>query len=212
MDTSALQAPRHRAIVVVDIEGSTTRTNPARAELRAVLFDLLDEAFRAAGITDGSRDAFVDRGDGALCLVHPVDEAPKTVLLAAVVPALAVLLGRHADERPELAFRLRVALHAGEVHYDAHGPYGEDIDIACRLLDAPEVRRRLRNSSGPLALVVSHEIHRSVVRHGYAGIDRSAFTRVLHVRVGGQRRRGWIRTTEAFPVADPDRPDAGLTA
>ncbi|WP_033291683.1 hypothetical protein [Amycolatopsis jejuensis] len=206
MDTSVVAAPVHRAILVVDIEGSTTRTNPARAGLRSVLFDLLDEAFRAGGITEEFRDAFVDRGDGALCLVRPVDEAPKTVLLARVVPALAELLGRHSDERPELAFRLRVSMHAGEVHYDAHGPYGEDIDIACRLLDATELRRRLRNSSGPLALVVSNAIHRSVVRHGYAGIDRSAFTHAFHVRVGGQRTRGWIRTTDAI------RPGAGLIA
>ncbi|GAB3367395.1 hypothetical protein [Amycolatopsis echigonensis] len=206
MDTSAVQAPVHRAILVVDIEGSTTRTNPARAGLRSVLFALLDEAFRAGGITEEFRDPFVDRGDGALCLVRPVDEVPKTVLLARVVPALTELLARHGDQDPELAFRLRVSVHAGEVHYDAHGPYGEDIDIACRLLDAPDLRRRLRASSGPLALVVSNAIHRSVVRHGYAGIDRSSFAHAFRVRVGGQRTRGWVRTTDAV------RPGAGLIA
>src|SRR5262245_32651854 len=127
MDTAVLHVPLHRAIVVVDIEGSTTRTNPARAQLREILFDLLDEAFRAGGIAGEFRDPFVDRGDGALCLVRPVDEAPKTVLLADVVPALAELLARHNADRPDAAFQLRVALHAGEVHYDLHGPYGEDV-------------------------------------------------------------------------------------
>lgn len=192
MDTSAADPPRHRSIVVVDIEGSTARTNPARAQLRTVLFDLLDEAFRAGGITADLRDAFIDRGDGAICLVRPADEAPKTALLAHVVPALAQLLARHAGERPELAFRLRVAVHAGEVHYDSRGVYGEDLDLACRLVDAAETKRQLRNSSQPLVLVVSGEFHRAVIRHGYAGIDRSAFAPVVNVRLGEQKMRGWI--------------------
>src|SRR5947207_8988351 len=184
MNGSASDLPRHRAIVAVDIEGSTTRTNTARAQLRSVLFEFLEAAFLAGGLSRKARDAFVDRGDGALCLVRPVDQAPKTVLLTSVIPALAVLLTRYADEQPDLAFRLRVAVHAGEIHYDSHGPYGEDVDIACRLVDAPELKRRLRETSEPLALVVSQEIHRSVVRHGYDGIDHSAFTQVVHIRVG----------------------------
>ncbi|HWD02603.1 MAG TPA: hypothetical protein VG674_09145 [Amycolatopsis sp.] len=205
MDTAVQHVPLHRAIVVVDIEGSTTRTNPARAQLRAILFDLLDEAFLAGGITEGCRDPFVDRGDGALSLVRPVDEAPKTVLLARVVPALAELLARHNAENPEVAFRLRAAVHAGEVHYDEHGPYGEDVDLACRLLDASDLRRRLKGAEGPLALAVSEAIHWSVIRHDYAGIDRAGFAHAFHVRVGGKRMRGWLRTAGWTEVA-------GLTA
>jgi class 3 adenylate cyclase len=197
MSTPAQHVPLHRAMVAVDIEGSTTRTNPARAQLRAVLFELLDEAFLAGGITKKHRDAFVDRGDGALCLVRPVDQAPKPVLLATVVPALTELLEKHAESRPELAFRLRVAVHAGEVHYDDRGPYGEDIDIVCRFVDAPELRRRLRITAAPLVLVVSQEMYRSVVRHGYPGIDHDAFAQAVPVRVGTQRLRGWIHTPEA---------------
>lgn len=33
--------PRYRSIVAVDLEGSTTRTNPAKGELRRVMYDLL---------------------------------------------------------------------------------------------------------------------------------------------------------------------------
>ncbi|MEU7790216.1 hypothetical protein [Amycolatopsis sp. NPDC049159] len=192
--------------MAVDIEGSTARTNPARAQLRSVLSELLDEAFLAGGITKKYRDGFVDRGDGVLCLVRPVDQAPKPVLLATVVPALAELLEKHARNRPDLAFRLRVAVHAGEVHYDSRGPYGEDIDIACRFVDAPELKRRLRISAGPLALVVSPEMHRSVVRHGYPGIDQDAFAPVVHVRVGTQRLRGWLHAPEGV------EPEEDMTA
>ena len=51
--------PVHRLIFAVDIEGSTERTNPAKGELRRILYDVLDRALEAAGI--GAR-----RNDGAV--------------------------------------------------------------------------------------------------------------------------------------------------
>ncbi len=189
--------PRHRAIVAVDIEGSTEHTNSVRALLRNVLYQLLDESFIIAGIGRKHRDPFVDRGDGALCLIRPVDQVPKTLLLATFVPALTDLLDEHARTLPDLAFRLRVAVHAGEVHRDSRGPYGEDVDIACRLVDAPELKRLLRETTAPLALAVSREIHRAVVRHGYSGIDRAAFSQAVHIKLGQERLRGWLYTPEA---------------
>jgi class 3 adenylate cyclase len=189
--------PRHRAIVAVDIEGSTTRTNSVRSQLRSVLFELLDEALAAGGIGKKHRDPFVDRGDGALCLIRPFDQLPKTLLLTTFVPALTDLLEKHARTLPGLAFRLRVAVHAGEVHRDSRGPYGEDVDIACRLVDAPELKRRLRETTAPLALAVSQEIHRAVVRHGYPGIDDAAFTQAVHIRLGQERLRGRLYAPEA---------------
>ncbi|MGW5717502.1 hypothetical protein ACWEVP_15145 [Amycolatopsis sp. NPDC003865] len=198
--------PRHRAIVAVDIEGSTKHPNSVRALLRNVLYQLLEESFTIAGIGRKHRDAFVDRGDGALCLVRPFDQVPKTLLLATFVPALADLLDKHARNLPDLAFRLRVAVHAGEVHRDNRGPYGEDVDIACRLVDAPELKRRLRETTAPLALAISQEIHRSVVRHGYPGIDHTAFTQSVHIKLGEERLRGWLYTPEAGV------PEEGLTA
>ncbi|MGW4524549.1 hypothetical protein [Amycolatopsis sp. NPDC004378] len=205
MDTTA-DIPRHRAIVAVDIEDSTSRTNSVRSQLRTVLFELLDEALGAGGIGKKHRDPFVDRGDGALCLIRPHDQLPKTLLLTTVIPKMADLLVKHAESRPELAFRLRVAVHAGEVHRDSRASYGEDVDIACRLVDAPELKRWLRTTAEPLALAVSQEIHRAVVRHGYPGIDRTAFTQAVHIKLGSERLRGWLYTPGA------GEPEEGLTA
>jgi hypothetical protein len=185
--------PYHRAIVAVDIEGSTTRTNPVRAQLRRVLYDLLEEALLEAGITEEHRDPLIDRGDGILVLIHPVTQAPKTVLLSRVIPELTRLLAQHATQHPDFQFRLRAAVHAGEVHYDDRGCYGEDIDITFRLLNSPTLKKTLRQTPQPLVLVVSQEIHRSVIRHGYDGIDISAFDPRVHVQIAGQRVRGWVQ-------------------
>ncbi|MGV9295959.1 hypothetical protein [Amycolatopsis sp. NPDC003676] len=182
----------HRAIVAVDIEGSTARTGPGRARLRHDLFGLLDCALREGGIGEDLRDPIVDRGDGAVVLVRPAGEAPKSVLLTSVVPELARLLAEHnAAAAPGSEIRLRVAVHAGEVRYDNLGPYGEDLDVACRLLDSPELKRLLRHAPSSLVLVASDSFHRTVIRHNYDGIDPGAFKRGVVVRIGGRRVTGW---------------------
>jgi hypothetical protein len=87
---------------------------------------------------------------------------------------------------------MRAAVHAGEVHYDGKGIFGEALDITFRLLDAPEVKSRLSETRAPLVLVVSDDIYRSVVRHCYEGIDRDAFQQLVRLRVAGEERRGWV--------------------
>ncbi|MGA6164498.1 hypothetical protein [Amycolatopsis magusensis] len=185
---SALR-PHHRTILVFDVEGSTRRTDMAKARLRQTMYRLLDEALLAGGITPAHYDPPSDRGDGALVLVHPVAQAPKTALLNQVLPRLGELL---AEQDAEHGFRLRVALHAGEVNYDEQGCFGESVDIAFRLLDAPEVKRRLRTTDAPMILVVSPVIYQSVIRHGYEGIDPAAFKPLRQVQVAGIRHRGWV--------------------
>jgi hypothetical protein len=125
-------------------------------------------------------------------LIHPVDEVPKTVLLAGVVPKLSALLAEYGIAHPRNAIRLRAVMHAGEVHYDGRGCYGEALDLAFRLLDAPETRQALNRTREPLALVVSDEIYRSLVRHGYAGIDVAAFEPLAYVELANERHLGWM--------------------
>jgi hypothetical protein len=38
-------------VVAVDVEGSTERANPVKAELRRILYELLDQALEGSGIT-----------------------------------------------------------------------------------------------------------------------------------------------------------------
>jgi hypothetical protein len=185
--------PVHRSIVAVDVEGSTKRLNPAKGKLRCILYDLLDRAFRAAGIGPRHLEELADRGDGVLILIRPHDDVPKTVLFNRLIPVLTTLLAEHnaAVAEPELRMRLRAVVHAGEVHDDGWGFYGDDIDVAFRLLEAPTVKRVLRDApEAPLVLVVSEEIWSGVVRHGYA--DGGSYQQRVHVKVGEQRRRGRV--------------------
>jgi hypothetical protein len=190
--------PHYRAIVALDIEQSTRRPDPVKAEIRGTMYELFDAALRSAGIQRRYRDRFIDRGDGVLALIHPVDRVPKAILLNQAIPALSRLLADHnaslpRNSRAQRQLRVRTVVHAGEVSYDANGCFGEALDVAFRLLDAARVKRTLQTAGDPLILVVSEDIYRSVVRHGYDGIDSDAFQPMVRVQVGGSRHCGWVQ-------------------
>jgi hypothetical protein len=189
--------PCHRSILAVDVEGSTRRTDPSKAHMRRSMYDLLQQSLYAGGLTGPYRDPLMDRGDGVMVLVHPVDQAPKTVLLDTVIPTLGTLLAEHNTRHPARRFRLRAVVHAGEVTFDDNGCFGEALDVAFRLLEAEPVKRALSATEAPMVLVVSDDVHRAVVRHGYDGIDPSAFTRLLMPPVSDLVRSGWIRVVDA---------------
>jgi class 3 adenylate cyclase len=204
--------PVRRSILAVDIEGSTQRPNPAKQELRQQVYRIMLDALAAAGIDNRYYDPFTDRGDGILVLIHPANDFPKALLLSRVIPALASMVAAHNSgipryEHPRM-LRLPAVIHAGEVHYDGHGFFGEDLDVAFRLLDAPKFKTHLRNTRADLALVASDEIYQSIIRHGYDGIDEEEFLPSVTVNVGGRRRKGWMHLPRPgeFPAALPARP------
>jgi hypothetical protein len=206
MGTLSVFPPLHRAMVAVDIEGSTMRTNPARGQLRQVMYDLLEDAFVASGILEEHRHPLIDRGDGVLVLIRPVDQVPKTLLLNTFIPVLNELLARYNVREPDSCFRLRASVNAGEVHYDQRGPFGEAVDVTCRLLDAPELKARLRQTLAPLVLVVSEYIYRSVIWHGYDGIDGRAFAPLVHLEIGGNPQPGWVCVPGEELAFDDEQP------
>ena len=111
--------PHHRAIVALDIEHSTSRPDPVKAELRNKTYEMFDAALCSAGIHKRYRDRFIDRGDGLLALIHPVDQAPKVLLLNRAIPAFSQLLTDHnaslpRPSRTQRQLRVRVVVHAGK--------------------------------------------------------------------------------------------------
>jgi len=210
--------PVYRSIIAVDLEGSTTRTDPVKGELRRVMYDLLERCLETVGVTGNRLERMADRGDGVLVLIRPHDAVPKTVLLDRLVPLLASGLAEHNVQAadPALRMRLRAVLHAGEVNVDSRGFYGEAIDVAIRLLDARQVKRTLKQSAAPLVLVVSDDIYFGIVCHGYG--DPGGYLPLVHVNVMNRRHRGWVQVpalapvTAAAAVPAPGRPSGAPRA
>lgn len=193
LDARLPDGPVHRLIFAVDIEGSTERTNPAKGQLRHILYELLELALEATGIAARHLEPYTDRGDSVLVLIKPHDDVPKTLVLRKLVPTLTALLAEHNASvmRPELRVRLRTVVHAGEVHEDDRGFYGDDLDSAFRLLEAPRLKKVLKEATAaPLVLVVSEEIFYGIVQQGY--LDNALFRPLVRVRVGRRQRRGWV--------------------
>ena len=180
--------------MVVDVEGfgDPARTNLNQLAIRRALYEALACAFAESGISWGSCVS-EDRGDGALILVPP--EVPKIRLVAGLPGVVAAAIRRHNAGRsvPE-RIRLRVALHAGEVYYDAHGVAGAAVNHAFRLAEAPALRSALAASPGVLALIVSDWFFTEVVRHDPAAVP-SAYRRV-QVAVKETAATGWIRVPD----------------
>jgi hypothetical protein len=205
LDDQRPAGPVHRSIMAVDLEGSTMRTNPVKGELRRVIYDLLGRSLEAAGITGNRLEPLIDRGDGVLMLIRPHDDVPKTVLLDRLIPVLTTLLTEYNAQATQstLRIRLRVVVHAGEVHVDKRGFYGEAIDIAIRLLDSPRVKKALKQAAAPLVLVVSDEIYSGIVCHGY--VEAETYSPLVRVRVANRRHRGWVHipAPAAAPIVAP---------
>lgn len=210
----AASLPLYRMILAVDTEGSTKRNNRGREELRYGVYRLVGEALRQTGIgRQHYHHPFTDRGDGFLVLLRPADEIPKPLLLSHLIPALARLLAAYNSNISPVdhgrILRLRVVIHAGEVHDDGKGFFGEDLDVAFRLLDAPRFKAELKNATVPFALVASDYIYQSVIKHGYQGIDDQKYLPLVSVNVGDQRRKGWVHLPPAGGIsAVPPLPQA----
>jgi hypothetical protein len=212
LDSQQPAGPLHRSIIAVDLEGSTMRTNPVKGELRRIMYDLLWRSLEAVAVISNHLEQVADRGDGVLVLIRPHDEVPKTALLDRLIPLLTTLLvdyNAHAAH-PALRIRLRAVVHAGEVHADCRGFYGEAIDVAIRLLDSPPVKRALRQASSPLVLVVSDEIHSGIVCHGYA--DGGVYRPLVRVRVANRQHRGWVHIPDAGVSPAATGKDAGRSS
>ena len=187
----------HRAIVVVDVEGfgDQRRTNPHQVAVRDGLYRAMQDAFGRAGISWDDCD-HEDRGDGVFVLVPA--EVPKALLAESLPPALVTALRAHNDGHPgPERIRLRMALHAGEVHYDRHGVTAVAVNLAFRLLDARPLKAALATSSGVLAVIVSSWFFDEVVRHSGAAPGY----RPAEVAVKETTTTGWICLPDAVRIS-----------
>jgi hypothetical protein len=170
--------PAYRPMLVVDVERSAGRGDVALQQNRSVLRAALMDTFRESGL---DWDAYhrTDTGDG-MRLVFGAD-VPKRALLHPLVHELAVRLRAHNQTAGELnRIRVRMAVHAGDVHVSDGEVVGSSLELLARLEDSATLRTALRNApeAVTVALAVSDHIYQEVVRHRYAGIDPATYHRV----------------------------------
>lgn len=183
--------PVHHTIFVVEIEGfaAAGRTNMHRLTLRAGLYRVVEQALVACGVS-WSDCYHADLGDGVLVLV-PADY-PKAVFSELVPAALTQFLGEHnGTHRLPERLRLRVALHAGEVSYDAHGRTGTAIVHAFRLLHSGVAREALERAGADLGVIASEWFYEEIIRH--SPVSRPDRYRPVFVREKETAAPGWIR-------------------
>lgn len=177
--------PVSRAILVVDVERSSDRTDTVKAELRAVLYRVLHDALDAA-YPPTERRRLDDLGDGVLAVV----DAEVLPLLDPLPDVVAEGLARYnATVPPPAWLRLRLGIHFGLVARDAHGWVGEAMTEAFRIVNGPGVKAVLRSvDRAQSVVVVSDAVHHSVVRHGFRDIRPESYGRLVD-----EGRTVWVR-------------------
>lgn len=198
----------HRWIMVLDVEGFSTRLDPPQGLIREEMYRVLDESQAEAGLAAGDLDV-EDRGDGALLVARA--DLPPRLLAGRFVRALHDVLqersrGTDADRR----LRLRLSMHQGLASPDSRGWSGDAVNMAFRLVDCEPLRRTLRAAAGsPLVFAVSDTVFHDVIRHGYRSIDPAAYLPADIEVKHGVRTRAWITVPGCPAPPGLDRPAAG---
>ncbi|QQQ78767.1 hypothetical protein IOD16_10150 [Saccharothrix sp. 6-C] len=194
-----VSAAVHRSFVVVDVEsyGDPTRSSPQRTAVRDGMRQALMAAFADCDLPWDDK-AVDDAGDSLLVLM-PAD-VPKSVLVERLPERVVAALRRHNEIHAHGArLRVRMAVHAGEVHFDEHGKTSEEMIFTYRILDAPAAKQALKSSTGTLVLVVSDPFYRSVVRHDPAA--RPGDYTAAQAKVKEADARVWVRLVDGKPIA-----------
>lgn len=200
MPTDAL----HHLIINLDVQDSGQLTNPGQLIMRAVVYDIVQSAFAATGI-DPHRPPD-DRGDGVL-LVLPAT-VPEEQMVGRWVKKLHQALKRR-NSQPSKPVRVRVGIHAGQVHHDDQGVAGTDVNIACRLASCEPAKGTLRAATrASMVVAVSDVIYQSVVRHDGPHIDRDSY-RKHALRTAEYDGPVWLRVPGySIPPAPASAPES----
>ncbi len=207
----AFPAAVHRTVLVVDVSafGDRRRTNLHQLAVRRGLYDVLERAFAESEVPWTECD-HEDRGDGVLVILPPV-VAKSTLVEKLPTPLVGALREHNAGRPPEEHIRLRLALHAGEIHYDDHGVVGRAVNLAFRLLDAPVFTAAHARSGGLLSMIASTWFFDEVIWHS-ATAARDTYRRV-HVSAKETDTIAWIRFVDGeLSLLDESPPMARLSA
>ncbi len=188
----------------MDVTAFGERSNSDQLTVRRGLYEALPQALEEAGVSWDECD-HEDRGDGVLVVI-PATVA-KSPLVELLPDRLLAALREYNAGRPECeCIRLRLSLHAGELHYDEHGVTARAVNLAFRLLDAAEFKQAHARSTGLLSMITSQWFFDEVVWHS-ATAERAAYRRI-RVVAKETDAEAWIRLVddESVVLAMPPPP------
>ncbi|MFC1419139.1 hypothetical protein [Streptacidiphilus cavernicola] len=180
----------YSTVMDIDVEQSGGRGNTPSLLLREALFGAVEQAVGESGIA-WHACRLKDLGDG-LRLIVPA-EVPKARLVHPLAHQLAARLRAHNRlAGPATRIRVRMALHAGELHHGPGGMTGRPLEVVARLLDCGPLRGALAAvPDATVAVILSRPVYDDAVPHGYPGIEPEAFHRVT-VSVKETTTEAWL--------------------
>jgi hypothetical protein len=179
------------SIVLIDIAGSASRAGLAYRRMRDDLYGIVDDIPLNHGRCLDAV-AYQDHGDG-LCLIVPLDVLEPTRIVDTFVSGLRAGLREHRRYVSAAArIRLRVCFDLGLVERHRANWSGDVMTRAARLVDAEPVREALLSQPEEnLVGVVSDDLYRSVVCHGFGAFGPDRF-REIDVKVKEYSGAAWI--------------------
>lgn len=195
----------HHLIIKIDAQRSGHLINPAKLGLREMIHHVIDQAFRATGVAK-EVCRIEDRGDGALIIVPPT--VPETRMIGIWIEEVHQALRAHNGSLDNPGrVRVRIGVHAGQVHTDSHGVAGADVDLTCRL-EASGVARATLDAAhaAHLVVVVSNVLYESVVHHGGRFIEPECYRKV-RVQLKETDTTAWV-TVPGYSVPPVTAEDA----
>ncbi|MGY5044616.1 hypothetical protein ACWDE0_02995 [Streptomyces sp. 900105755] len=187
--------------IAVDAQAYGSRNDRDQSELQHDLPRLLDRAATRAGL-DRSGWQIQRTGDEQLA-VCPQDGSESRLVDDYVRHLVAELRHHNARRVPEARLRLRAVIHQGLVELAENGFAGSAVVATARLLTARPLYDALAaHPEADLAVLLSDDVHRSLVVGGHTSLTTADFTRVT-VRVKEYEAVAWLRVpTPGTPAAN----------
>jgi hypothetical protein len=189
--TPAVRRSLQCSVVVFDIVGfgDRRRDDDVQLHVRSELYRILEQAFEAAGVP-WQMCYREDRGDGVLLIVPGL--ISTELLISPLIDQIRAGLRRHNKLSSDVAqIRLRMALHAGHVHFDPYGVAGRTLVHAFRLLEAPVFKAAFAATRCEIGFVVSERLYDDVIRHGPGLIDPEPYESIS-VSIKETETRAWV--------------------
>ena len=169
--------------------GAPARADIDRSVIREALFNMTQTV-----VADLPGARIEDRGDGFLTVVPP-DTAATKVADRIFEEFPAALVQHNSLQRETARFQLRLAMTIGPVATDIAGVSGEATIVVARLVDAPDFKAALTESSAELGVIASPFAYEMLLKHTMHSAGKETFDQI-QVEVKEFTTKAWMKLIE----------------